>query len=133
MPRDEREVALQIHILLNMVVKIAQHQKCVTRNSDKGIKYWRQGNMWHEEWSLDINIGRVEHIFLNRNVGIESMGDTLLRGSLPQVAGDPATSSLESKMVIYHSWEMCSLNSKGVYVLMKVHQFFALLFGANRR
>ena len=103
MPRDEREVTLQIHVSLNMVVEIAQHQKHEARNSDKGIEYRRWGDTWHEEQSLDINVRRVDHIFLNRNVSVESMDDTSLRGSLPQVPREPATPGLESKMGINHS------------------------------
>jgi hypothetical protein len=102
-PKDEREVALQIHILLDTVVEIARHQKCEARNSDKGIEYQRWGDTWHEERSLDINIRRVDHIFLNRNVSVESMDDMSTRGSLPQVAGDPATPGLELKMGINYS------------------------------
>lgn len=98
MPRDEREVALQIHVSFDTVVEIPRHQKCVTRDLDKGIEYWRRGDTWHEERSLDINVRRVDHIFLNRDVCVESVDDTSPRGSLPQVTGDPATPSLESKM-----------------------------------
>jgi hypothetical protein len=102
-PRDEREVALQIHVSLDTIVEIARHQKREARNADKGIKYRRWGDTRHEERSLDINVRRVDHIFFSRYVGVESMDDTSPRGSLPQVAGDPATPGLESKMGINHS------------------------------
>ena len=94
---------MQIHVSLDTVVKIAQHQKREARNSDKGIEYWRWGDTWHEEQSLNINVRRVDHIFLNRNVSVESMDDTSPRGSLPQVPEEPASPGLESKMGINHS------------------------------
>ena len=103
MPRDEREVALQIHVSLDTAVEIARYQKREARNLDKRIEYRRWGNTWHEDRSLDINVRRVDHFFLNRNDGVESMNDTSPRGSLPQVAGEPATPGLESKMGINHS------------------------------
>ena len=91
---------MQIHVSLDPVVEIARNQKRVARDSDKGIKYQRWGETWHEERSLDIDVGRVDHTLLNRNICVKSVGDTSSLGSLPQVTSDLATPSLESKMRI---------------------------------